>query len=83
MRWRGGLEGLEGATVFTTVSVPQLCQKESDILVFTEKVPDAFECINLCPKMEHGRGAPVRTAAEAARLHGVLKETAFQGEVVV
>ena len=81
LSWSQSQWTLGGATVFTTVSVVQLCQKESDILVFTEKVPDAVECMNLCPKMQRGRGAPVRTVAEAAKLHRVLEETAFKGEV--
>ena len=81
LSWSQSQWTLEGAAVFTAVSVSQLCQKESDILVFTEKVPDAFVCMNLCPKMQRGRGAPVRTEAEAAKLHKRLEETAFKGEV--
>ena len=81
LSWSGSQWSLEGQANWTSIAVPDLCQKESDIVVFTEKIPNAFACMDLCPKLQRGRGAPVRTQVEVTRLHRKLEEIAFQGAV--
>ena len=66
---------LFGDASFAEVTTEDLCRRESDILVFTEKVPNSIDCTHHCQKLHTtGRMASVETPQLFGGLTARLEE---------
>ena len=76
LSWSNIQMSLEGEATWTSISVPELCEKGSSLVVFTAIMP-AGDCINLCPKMQQGHAARVVTPEDKKSLHSFIKKISF------
>ena len=75
LAWSSSQWELFGKASFAEVTKEDLCRRESDILVLTEKVPNSEDCMHLCKKLHAtGRMASVETRQLFHELTARLEE---------